>query len=226
MDKISLAARNNAHLYERVCAAHGCRTLDLGGVLLCLDPPPRFYSQAVVLEREAGAMVRDRVTGGFKDSFHEIDPGNPLYRVLFSAEWIWLEPTVGEPLGLEWRRAETDVELHAWEAGWAWGDAEAAHHPRQFPASLLECADMEFWSASLNGEVVGGVLLNLTPPVVGVSNLFPFDASADSVWHDLPNLIARQFPSQAAAGYERGDSLLLAQEAGFEPMGPLRVWTL
>lgn len=177
-----------------------------------------------MLDRGVDQLVNKHVTGGFKDSFHEIEPVDPRYSVLFSADWIWMDARDGGSVELEWKRVSSDSELLAWEERWADGDDDAKNHPRQFPSALLKKEDIEFWSASAKGEFVGGVLFNLTPPVVGISNLFTVGGFGEAVWNDLPQLIARQFPGLDMVGYERGSDLELAIRAEFELIGRLRIW--
>lgn len=177
-----------------------------------------------MLDRGAEDLVNAHVTGGFKDSFHEIEPADSSYRVLFSADWIWKDAGASGSVELDWRRVSDDAGLADWEARWAQGDEDAKNHPRQFPAVLLEKDDVEFWLAYVDGEFVGGVLLNATPPVVGISNLFSVGGFGEAVWMDLPLLIAQCYPGLDMVGYERGDDLEHALGAGFASVGRLRIW--
>ena len=172
-----------------------------------------------------GSLVNERVTGGFKDSFHDVEPVATGYSVLFSADWIWREAKSAGRTELTWKKVTTDAELFMWEAEWASSDPDAINHPRQFPSSLLDWADMEFWSAVQGSEIVGGVLLNATPPVVGVSNLFSKSEYGTAVWNDIPELAAKEHPGLEIVGYERDDDLEMAKNAGFESIGRLRIWT-
>jgi hypothetical protein len=59
---------------------------------------------------------------------------------------------------------------------------------------------------------------------VGVSNVFG-DAAADPMtWRSIATVLGDAFPGVALVGYEVGDSLLAARNAGFKELGPLRVW--
>jgi hypothetical protein len=225
MDRISEASRNNAHLYTRVCGAHGCRTELTDSFLICLDTPPRFYGRAVTLTPSAYAGLEPRLTGGFKDSFFDSNPDPKRYEVLFEAHWIWREPRSGARPTLDWRSAGTDQELLEWEEGWAKGDDEAGQHPRQFPPSLLAHDDLSFMGAYREGSLVGGALLNLSDPVVGISNAYTLDLSEDELWGELAALASARLPHMPVTGYERGESLESAIRAGFDSIAPLRVWT-
>ena len=47
-----------------------------------------------------------------------------------------------------------------------------------------------------------------------------------AVWRDLASLAAATFPGLPLVGYEFGDELKAAHEAGFEIGDPLRVWVV
>lgn len=221
---VHLAARNNAHLYERVCGAHECITVVKDSHLLCLSQPPRFYGQAVTLLPGVGEVIALEVTGGFKDSFHDIEPDKERYELLFEASWIHSMADAPGELALEWKQVQNPEGLDEWESGWAYGDDEADDHPRQFPHSLLDCSDLSFHSAWKNGELVGGVIFNGSESVVGCSNLWAKGGSLEAVWQDLPSYAGRVFPRIDLVGYERGEDLNFALKVGFEVIGPLRVW--
>jgi hypothetical protein len=221
---VELAARDNAHVYQRVCGAHGCETLVKESHLICLGQPPRFFSQAVALQPGVGEVIAKEVSGGFKDSFFDIEPDCEVYEQLFEASWIHLSSREPSGLVLEWRQAQNPDQLDEWESGWAEGDDEAAHHPRQFPFSLLEVGDFAFHSAWQGGEMVAGLIFNRSESVVGCSNLWVKAGWLEAVWRDLPSYAAHTHPGIDVVGYERGVDLEFALQAGFEVIGPLRVW--
>lgn len=221
---VKAAARNNAHLYQRVCAAHGCDTELRDSHLLCLGKPPRFYGQAVTLLPGVGDDIAKEVSGGFKDSFCDIEPDPDQYELLFEASWIRFLPAAGRSLALDWKTVQSANELDEWESGWAMGDEDAPNHPRQFPFSLLELEDLTFHSVWKKGQLVGGAIFNRSESVVGCSNLWALDGWHKTVWRDLPSYAGSLFPGVHIVGYERSDDLNFALDAGFELIGPLRVW--
>jgi hypothetical protein len=74
------------------------------------------------------------------------------------------------------------------------------------------------------GGIVGGGILNRGAEVVGLSNLFGF--AIELVWRSLVATAGEIFPGLPLVGYEHGDELAAAHRAGFETVGPLRVWRL
>jgi hypothetical protein len=88
---------------------------------------------------------------------------------------------------------------------------------------LLEDTNVVFVSIVADGGIVGGIL-NRGADVVGLSNLF--GSTVDIVWRNLTAMAAEIFPGLPLVGYERGHELAAARQAGFETVGPLRVWRL
>lgn len=189
-------------------------------VWTCLGTPPRFYSNLTTLAPGMAEVVFNADPVGFKDGFNDIDATSHGYKLLFEAFWIWLPVGTHPETRFTWRKATTDRELLQWEHGWAASDLDASRYPRQFPNSLLADPEMAFMAGIYQGELVAGCILNLTPPVVGISNLF----GDPSAWHDLPGLCDGTFPGSEMVGYERGEALKAALSAGFQLLAPLRVW--
>ncbi|MFZ4508264.1 MAG: hypothetical protein ACOYON_11280 [Fimbriimonas sp.] len=222
MDLVREAARNNALWCDAVCRAHGQITEFTEDLWICLGTPPRFHSNATTLHQGAQFAIESLRPKGFKDGFFDIDGTQLGYRELFRAHWIALRDPEPAPLSLTWRRVSTDEELQTWEAGWAAGDPEAAQHPRQFPPSLLKTPDHAFLGGYRDDQLVAGCILNQTVPVVGLSNVFSL--SEQNPWPDLAQLGQGYFPGLPIVGYERGEDLEQATEAGFARIGELRVW--
>src|SRR6476659_5078154 len=212
-DRVSQAALNNALWCDGMCRAHGQPTEFTDELWICRGMPPRFHSNLTTLRHGAADAVQREMPGGFKDGFFDIDASEWGKSVLFEASWIWREASAAS-LQLEWRRATTDEDLLNWEVGWAIGDEEAKHSPRQFrPGLLIE--PNAFCGAFRGGVMIGGCILNLTEPVVGVSNVF----GDSKLWADIPGIADSIFAGYPLVGYERGEDLQFAQSAGFEEIG-------
>lgn len=224
LQKVALAARNNALWCDTMCQAHGQPTEFTENLWICRGTPPRYHSNLTTLKPGSNEAVMRASPGGFKDGFYDFDATDLGYQQLFEASWIWREPSGKARTLLDWRRVQTGEELLAWEAGWAVGDEDAANHPRQFPPSLLENLNNAFLGAYQGDQLVAGCILNLTEPVVGLSNTFALSIDLSDLWHDLPLIAAQTFPNTPIVGYERGEDLEQAIVAGFEAIGNLRVW--
>jgi hypothetical protein len=164
------------------------------------------------------------VTGGFKDSFCDVEPEKDRYEVLFTASWIWgRAPTERSPK-ISWRRVTSDAELALWERAWATGDDTAIKFPPQFPPELLSHPGISFTFGHKNEEVVAGAMFNESGAVVGISNSFATGIELDELWSDLSVLTAFEYPGRAITGYLRDSDLEAALENGFEAIGPLRIY--
>jgi hypothetical protein len=226
-----LAARNNAGWYHLMFDAHGIPHSRSATLLGALSQPPRFHSWGVTLHpgQESFAEVLDLQRAadgpfGIKDSFNCLDLHPHGMTTLFTAQWIHRRASSVE-MAAEYRRLETDAELLAWEAAWAEGDADAKHYPRQFPPSLLGRVEVAFISCLQNRQMVGGCILNQTDTVVGISNLFSTGVPFAALFAKCIAAASHFFPGRDIVGYERGDLLAASIEAGFLPVGTLRIWT-
>ena len=97
-----------------------------------------------------------------------------------------------------------------------------------YPSRVCSCREADtnvvFVSIQGDGGIVGGGILNRGADVVGLSNLF--GSTIDMVWRNLTAMAGEIFPGLALVGYEHGHELAAAHQAGFETVGPLRVWRL
>jgi len=99
------------------------------------------------------------------------------------------------------------------------GRGDAGSGPRVFPPSLLtEPGIAVLWDGQAGG------IVNLAAEVAGISNVFRGNGDPVRVWRDLLHLTAVLFPGIPVVGYERGEDLAAALDAGLRVRGDLRVW--
>jgi hypothetical protein len=237
----ALAAHNNALWCDAVCRAHDRPGEFHGTLWLTRLGTPRFYPDAVTVagveaapaQMEAIAALvgstpqRERVV---KDSFQSLDL-NPLgFEPLFDAEGVALSgrpPDVKhDPSEYRATSVTSKAGLIAWEQSWAGEEVNAAatSELRVFTPRLLADTNIVFVSIRADGGIVGGGILNRGAEVVGLSNLF--GSATDMVWRSLAAMAGEIFPGLPLVGYDRGDELAAAHQAGFETVGLLRVWRL
>jgi len=72
--------------------------------------------------------------------------------------------------------------------------------------------------------VVAGGMFYRAEGVVGLSNVVADAADARTVWRALALLAAQTFPRLPLVGYESGDELSAARDAGYEIGDKLRIW--
>jgi len=237
----ALAAYNNAMWCDAVCRAHDRPGEFHETLWFTRLGTPRFYPDAVAtagveaapaqLKAIADLIGSTRQREWFvKDSFHCLRLNSLGFEPLFDAEWIAMSgarPNVKHNLPDYRSTIVTDeAGLIAWERSWAGEEAKAAAipQPRVFMPRLL--ADDSIVFVSIQGEdgIAGGGILNRGADVVGLSNLF--GSKMDWVWRSLTALAGEIFPGLPLVGYEHENDLAVVRSAGFETVGPLRIWRL
>ncbi|MCT9140972.1 hypothetical protein [Streptomyces violarus] len=218
-----------------MCRAHGVAGEFGAEAWVASVRTPLYYPDAVTLEpdtdRDALVARIDTASPGasVKDSFADLELAEAGFRVLFEAQWIHrpagapasaIEPG---PPDLVWDVAGDPDTLGAWALAWD----DGAGHADLFRTGLL--TDPETFvilgRSADDGRVVAGAVASRSEHVVGVSNVFGQDGGPDAAWPVVLHALARLFPTLPVVGYEQGDDLAVALRYGFEPLGPMRVWT-
>lgn len=238
-DTVRSAARNNAAWCDSVCRAHGRPGVFTDTLWFNRYETPRFYPDAVTTE---GAQARaaqldaldaliaaDQRRGwAVKDSFAALDLSPWGFRVLFDAQWIYRASSTVQreqtPGDLHWVRVVDAAALHAWELALMGDPADDHRASPIFVPRLLASDGVALFAVERAGEIIGGGALIMAAGVVGASNVFSGLVDRTDVWHGLLDQAERLYPGAAVVGYERGDDLEIARNAGLDPVGPLRVW--
>lgn len=210
--RVVAAADDNAHWCDLVCRSHGVPTATDQQLWVALRRSPEFYPDAVTrAPRLPAEAVLERVDDGpgcsVKDSFADLDLGSHGFHELFRAQWIFREPATATTAQLPWATVQTAADLADW--------TRAADLEGTIRSELLHNEAVRI----LTADDSGGAIACRTGDVVGVSNVF-----GRGVWTDIPAAVAAVYPSLPLVGYERGDALEDALAAGFNAIGPLRVW--
>lgn len=223
-----LAAQNNADLYEAVFDAHGLSFERLAAAFVGKDRPPPFYSNLTVvtpsLTDEIVMQVKelaDRFDGkvGLKDSFCQLDLAAFGFRILFTAQWIWRENRGNKASSL-WQKVENDADLLRWES--AWKEAGSATEQLMFPSKLLQRPEIHLLGHKVDGVFETGCIVNTSADCIGLSNVFSRSPS-DRIFADAAAAAEAVDPKRPIVGYESGESLRHAIDAGFETVGDLRI---
>ncbi|MBL7258742.1 hypothetical protein [Paractinoplanes lichenicola] len=196
---LNAAVRNNADWVSAVCRAHGIGYTFAPRAWRSSGPTPQFYPEAITLRPTATA---DDVlpAASVKDSFATLDLAPHGFTELFAAEWICRPASASPPTGVH---------------------VTAAADPRSFPAALLDDPAVRVLAVHEGDRLRGGFVLNRTGGVLGLSNVFATDPG------DLPLIWSAATATGGGlpmVGYESGDDLVLAHQAGFRSIGPLRIW--
>jgi hypothetical protein len=151
-----------------------------------------------------------------KDSFATADLGAGGLEVLFEAAWLHRPPWPAGATSTDWSVISSDAELAAWSL--------AARDEVAVPTAALRDKSVTVLASKEGGRIIAGAIAHRSGSVVGVSNVFG-DAAADPMtWRSIAGVLGDGFPGSALVGYEAGESLRAARKAGFEQLGPLRVW--
>ena len=187
---------------------------------------PPYYPDVVTLVPGLGPeAVLAGVDAGMgcsvKDSFADVDLAPAGFEVLFAAEWLVFAaaPAEGRPPE-RWSRVADQAQLADWEA--AWGDAPPGS--RFFPDVLLSDDRLAFLAGWDDGRIVAGAAANRSAEVVGLSNVFDAQGDVQSAWAAGAAAATELWGDLPLVAYDHGDALSAAQRAGFESIGPLRVW--
>jgi hypothetical protein len=217
---ISEFARNNAEWCDTVCRVRGITGTFGDDAWTSTQRTPPLYPDAVTLrpnvDPEALLAGIDASPGcSIKDSYCDVDLSPAGFIVLFDAWWLYYEPGVRR--GSSWITVADVPTFRAWE--WEWIAHGGA--PDVLAPALIEAAGVTVLADVRHGEVVAGAIANRSDTVVGITNNFTRD---DNSWDGCRDAIVARYPDVTIVAYESEEGLAFAQQSGFEPVAPMRVW--
>jgi hypothetical protein len=220
--RLAAAIWNNVALCDAVCQLQAIPTCVESGLWRTLTPAPPYYPDVITIDRavtseQVGTLLTDTGGKSIKDSFSALDLAPFGFKPLFSASWIRRDCSLlnRSPV-MVWARVESRGELEFWRS--LHGSADS------IPAELLSDPGISVFLGRDDGGHRAGFIANQSGDVVGVSNVFATDIAPELVWRDVAALLAIQYPERDTVGYEEGDALIAARDAGFAAIGPLTVW--
>ena len=172
---------------------------------------PRFYPNAVTTVPGEAAVAEQlkaldilrasNLPGRWavKDSFNQLALVRSGFDVLLEARWI--------------RNAMPDAAAARSDIVWS-----------RVEKGPVDGPDFAMFEGRRGFLVVAGGMLYRAEGVVGLANVVTDAADAVAVWQSLALLAAKTFPRTPLVGYESGDDLGAALDAGFEAGDPLTVW--
>jgi hypothetical protein len=223
-------AANNADLYQAVFRAHNIACRRTADSWISNSQAPPYYSNFVTLSVEDDGKLLSQISKlqlelkppfTVKDSFAILDLAKLEFDVLFDATWISRSSTrEAGKLPHGWRQIFSEVDFERWRIGWTKSSPTNEH---VFIPKMLFDPELIFFAREEKGTFTAGCLANRSANVIGLSNMFYPAVDTDcfnqavvcieSISHGLP-----------IVGYEHGEALQLAHSAGFQTVGPLRVW--
>jgi hypothetical protein len=219
---IAAAIWNNVALCDAVCHFHNNSTCVEAGLWRTLTPAPPYFPDVITIHRavtsdQVGALLADTGGRSVKDSFATLDLAPFGFGPLFSASWIRREHSrLGLPSVMAWAKVESRGEFDFWRT--MHGSADS------IPMHLITDPGFSVFLGRDDSGLRAGFIANRSHDVVGVSNVFAADLPLEQVWREVAAVLAIRYPGRDAVGYEQGDALAAAINAGFTEIGPLTVW--
>lgn len=225
MTRTDMAVQNNIAWCATVCELYGVAPITEGSLWGTLAPAPPFYPDLITAAGGATtADVRQWLAGrdinSLKDSYANLDMAPLGFQILFEARWITHDPSPASQADADeptWTIVASERELAQWTA--------ASDMPHLMKPELLQRRDVKVFMRERDGEV-SGFIANVGAGAVGISNVFSTAAaiSHHALWSSIAASASAHYPGLPFVGYEHGETLEAALQAGWTALGPLRVW--
>ena len=239
--KVIQAVQNNSQWCDAICRSHGVPGEFHEAYWINHGEVPPYTSKLIALAGSAHAATQLAAVQSLiisepesffsvKDAFQCLDLAPLGFGVLFDAMWIYWTPGsafhVDPAERLEWSVVEDSVALGDWERAWRGSPANAtvAGSPSVFLPTLLQEPRLHFLAGKRDDITVASAALNRTGDVVGLSNVFSGIAGVGPLFPGCARLAQELYPGIPIVGYERGDDLVAAENAGFARVHGLTVW--
>ncbi|RDU38718.1 hypothetical protein DRW41_03935 [Neobacillus piezotolerans] len=218
---VDQAVLNNVAWCEIVCNTHGIAGISKQQVWGLLSKAPPFYPEIITISKdvpieEIKHFIENGNDSSIKDSYANNDLARFGFKILFEAEWIYHSSVSDlEPIQSNRRVITTEEDLAQWTIT---SELDGVIKP-----DLLKRKNVKIFILEKNDGIYG-FIANLNANVVGISNVFSIGKENKSLWRDIPQVVANEFPGLAMVGYEHGSTLEDAHLSGWRSIGPLRVW--
>jgi hypothetical protein len=220
-DPLTLAVRENAAWCDLVCRLHRFTPEGDGRLWWSARRTPDLIPDAVTLVPELSVLevlgrINDSIGASVKDSFATLDLMDQEWTVLFDATWVARAPGSGadEEVASTFAVVREKFPFAAWCN--AWGGPEGA-----LPTGVRRAPGVTVLGREGDAGFADGAIVHRTEiggtAVAGLWNSF-------GAWADVAHAVSHRHPDAWIVSYERGADLDAALAAGFEAIGPLRVW--
>jgi hypothetical protein len=226
----SHCARNNADLYQAVFRAHNIADTRTPEAWSSSANAPPYYSNFVALSEASGTELSKQISKlkreltppfSVKDSFAKLEIAKLGFSILFEATWISRSVhRVVSNLPIQWKRVSSESDFARWQNAW---QQSSPTEERVFIPKMLADPQLAFFAREDDGVFTAGCLANQSTDAIGLSNVFYAESNSDCFKQSAACLdtISMGLP---IVGYENGEALKLAIAAGFQEVGPLRIW--
>lgn len=218
--RVEIAVQVSRRWYEDVFALHGLAARATPELWAAIDPPPRWHSAVKTLR--PGVAVEAVLTamsahehGSVADSYGDIDLGSHGFTLLIDATWLYREPDSRrrDTLPPAWSVVASETLLRDWNRQ---HDTEGVLLP-----TMLTHPRFTILASHDGKTLTAGAVLHDTGFAVGLSNMWSSNEDVD--WDGLLLAVSVVHPDQPLIDYAADDAALF-MAAGFQPLGPQRVW--
>jgi hypothetical protein len=214
--RLRLAVEASRAWYDDVFALHGVPTACDHVLWRALGDPPPYHSNAKTLQPGVPASAVLAAVGGpgsVADSFADLDL--PGFGMLFEATWVHHDGAdrCGRPP--VWRVITTPQTLALW--------SERHDYVGVLTAAVLDRPSFAVLGRFDGEELVGGAVLHDGSSSVGLSNTWTL-AGQELDGDELLAAAHAVHPGRALTDYAAGDDLRARLAAGWQAVGPHRVW--
>jgi hypothetical protein len=221
--RLSAAVETSRRWYDDLCALHGVPVRVEDGLWVALAAPPAYHSSVKTLEpgvdRDVvlAAMRHHPDGGGVADSYGDVDLGGDGYDLLLEATWLHHEGFADAVWPEGWSLVREPQLLAAWTA--------AHDYAGVLVPGALALSSLRILAKVADGAPVAGAVFHDAGAVAGLSNVWAAGRPVTALDHaELLACAAVLHPGRPVTDYAWGDDLAPMLEAGYEPLGPQRVW--
>lgn len=216
--RLDTAVQVSKRWYSDLFELHGLSAKATPDVWTATDPPPRRHSAVKTLRPGVAVDTVLRAIGAHEhgsiaDSFGDLDLATQGFELLIDATWLYREPGPRPPVGLPpgWSVVRNQRLLTEWNRE---HDTEGVFLP-----SMLTHPRFTILARTSRRTLTAGAVLHDTGFAVGLSNTWCHD---EFDWEGLLASVATLHPAQPLVSYAADAAPYIG--AGFEPLGPQRVW--
>lgn len=220
--RLQAAIETSRRWYDDVLALHRIPSTVDGTLWIALADPPPWHSAVKTLDPSASAeqvlaAMEQHPRGSVADSFGTLDLTSAGFDLLIEATWL-VHP--GAPPTPDWPEDWTVVDEPEVLAEWS----RRHDYVGVLPPSVLEHPRFHVLAKVGGGEVVAGAVIHDAGSTVGLSNLWSRTGPDEADVTAALACAAALHPGRPVADYAWAEELTLMRGAGFEPVGPHRVW--
>lgn len=219
---LAAAVDSSRRWYDGIFALHGLPAWSDGRLWTARAAPPPFHSavKTLVAGVDAATVLRAMEPyprGSVADSFGELDLHAHGFELLIDSTWVGRPGATGASWPSGWVVVRDAALLDDW--------CRRHDYAGVLPPAVLRGDEFRVLARLAAGVPVAGAVVHDAGPVAGQSNLWSSgDPLTPADVADVLACAAVLHPGRPVTDYAWGGELDVLLAAGFEPLGPQRVW--